>query len=80
MMIVLGGACSLCCCRPTPCTSPVLTHAPVVALAQFQDIRNIAQLSVSDAASVAPGDANSYQMGTYTDSFTNSTCSSYMSV
>lgn len=56
----------------------MLTHAPVVALAQFQDIRNVAQLSVSDAASVAPGDANSYQMPTYTDSFTNSTCSSYM--
>lgn len=62
----------------------MLTHAPVVALAQFQDIRNFAQLSestqlsVSDAASIAPGDANSYQMPTYTDSFTNSTCSSYM--
>jgi hypothetical protein len=79
-MFVLGIASSLCCCRPTLRTSPELTHVPVVALAQFQDIRNVAQLSVSDAASVAPGDANSYQMGTYTDAFTNSTCSSYMSV
>jgi len=45
----------------------------------FADIRNLTQLSVTDAVSISPEDAfGTGNMASYSDAFVNSTCESKM--